>query len=92
MSARDKYIAMCLRGSGKVVGLWVINGIDDGKQLNLGHSFGNVPIHKETCADKYSVFNAIRVKVDFSKIKCPINLLSLPAKNIIANNGPGFLL
>ena len=37
MSARGKFFAMCLRESGKVVGLLVINGIDNEKQLNLGH-------------------------------------------------------
>ena len=37
MSTRDKFFAMCLRESGKVVGLLVINGIDNEKRLNLGH-------------------------------------------------------
>lgn len=37
MSTRDNYFAMCLRESGKVVGLLAINGIDNEKQLDLGH-------------------------------------------------------
>ena len=37
MSTKDSYYAMCLRGSGKVVGLLAINGIDGNGQLDLGH-------------------------------------------------------
>jgi len=37
MSTRDNYFAMCLRESGKVVGLLGINGIDEEKQADLGH-------------------------------------------------------
>ena len=37
MSKQENYFAMCLRASGKVVGLLVINGIDKEKQLDLGH-------------------------------------------------------
>jgi RimJ/RimL family protein N-acetyltransferase len=37
MSTKDKFLAMCLRESGKVAGLLVINEIDDERQLNLGH-------------------------------------------------------
>jgi RimJ/RimL family protein N-acetyltransferase len=37
MATRDDYLAMCLRDSGKVVGLLAINGIDSDKQLDLGH-------------------------------------------------------
>jgi RimJ/RimL family protein N-acetyltransferase len=37
MSTSDKYYAMCERGSGKVVGLLGLNGIDEEKRLDLGH-------------------------------------------------------
>ena len=37
MSTRDNYLAMCLRESGKVVGLLAMNGIDSEHQLDLGH-------------------------------------------------------
>ena len=37
MSTRGNYFAMCLRESGKVVGLLAINGIDENRQLDLGH-------------------------------------------------------
>ncbi|MFA6108461.1 MAG: GNAT family protein [Candidatus Latescibacterota bacterium] len=37
MSTSDNYFAMCVRGSGKVVGLLAINGIDDEQRLDLGH-------------------------------------------------------
>jgi ribosomal-protein-alanine N-acetyltransferase len=37
MSTSDNYFAMCLRESGKVVGLLAINGIDENRQLDLGH-------------------------------------------------------
>ena len=37
MSTRDNYFAMCLRESGKVVGLLGINGIDENNQADLGH-------------------------------------------------------
>jgi RimJ/RimL family protein N-acetyltransferase len=37
MSTKGNYFAMCLRESGKVVGLLGINGIDEEKQADLGH-------------------------------------------------------
>ena len=37
LASRDNYLAMCLRASGKVVGLLAINGIDQEKQADLGH-------------------------------------------------------
>lgn len=37
MSTSDKYLAMCVRGSGKVVGLLALNGIDEEQRLDLGH-------------------------------------------------------
>ena len=37
MAKRDNYCAMCLRESGKVIGLLAINGIDEQKRLDLGH-------------------------------------------------------
>jgi len=37
MSTRDNYVAMCLCGSDKVVGLLAINGMDAKKKLDLGH-------------------------------------------------------
>ncbi len=37
MSTSDKFLAVCLRESGKVVGLLGINRIDEQKQLELGH-------------------------------------------------------
>jgi RimJ/RimL family protein N-acetyltransferase len=37
MSTRDHYYAMCLRHSGRVIGLLGINGIDEGRQADLGH-------------------------------------------------------
>ena len=37
MSTRDSYFAMCLRESGKVVGLLAINRINEEKQADLGH-------------------------------------------------------
>ncbi|NMB24218.1 MAG: GNAT family N-acetyltransferase, partial [Firmicutes bacterium] len=39
MSKRDQYLAACLRENGKIVGLLAINGMDDQKQLDLGHVF-----------------------------------------------------
>jgi len=37
MSTSDKYLAMCLRESGKVVGLLAINDIEAEGQLDVGH-------------------------------------------------------
>jgi RimJ/RimL family protein N-acetyltransferase len=37
LASRDNYLAMCLRASGKVVGLLAINGTDEEKQADLGH-------------------------------------------------------
>jgi beta-lactamase regulating signal transducer with metallopeptidase domain/RimJ/RimL family protein N-acetyltransferase len=37
MSTTDQYLAVCLRESGKVVGLLAINGVDEQKRLDLGH-------------------------------------------------------
>ena len=39
MSKKDQYLAACLREGGKIVGLLGINGMDDEKQLDLGHVF-----------------------------------------------------
>ena len=38
MSTKDNYFAMCLRDSGKVVGLLAVNRIDENKQADLGHA------------------------------------------------------
>lgn len=37
MSTSAKYLAMCLRDSGKVVGLLAINGVEPDGQLDVGH-------------------------------------------------------
>jgi RimJ/RimL family protein N-acetyltransferase len=37
MSTRDNFFAVCLRGSGKVIGFLAINGVDEEKQADLGH-------------------------------------------------------
>ena len=37
METSDKYLAMCLRESGKVVGLLALNEIEEGGRLDLGH-------------------------------------------------------
>ena len=37
MAEKSDYLAVCVRPSGKVVGLLAINGIDDDGQLDLGH-------------------------------------------------------
>ena len=37
LSRQESYFAMCLRGSGKVVGLLAVNRIDANRQADLGH-------------------------------------------------------
>lgn len=37
LSAQDKFFALCLRDTKKVIGLLGLNGIDKNKQLDLGH-------------------------------------------------------
>ena len=37
LANKDNYLAVSLRGSGNVVGLMAINGIDENKQADLGH-------------------------------------------------------
>ena len=37
LASRDNYLAMCLRASGKVIGLLAINDINQDNQADLGH-------------------------------------------------------
>ena len=64
MSTKDQCFAVCLRESGRIIGLLAINAIDCEKQLDLGHVF--LSTYQDNDHDKEALHALIQHCFDYS--------------------------
>lgn len=92
MSTSDKYLAMCVRASGKVVGLLALNGTDKEGRLDVGHvilsSYQNDDHDREAlqalirhCFDHLGVRAVVTHNADHAPQLAPLRSLGLTNRN-----------